>query len=463
MSPKEQNPSIQGPDPEQAPSPSTSTRVPLGIKRKCLILFIVSWNTLVVTFLSTSLLVATPEISLDLDTTPEILNVTNSGVLIAMGCSSLIWSPLGEIFSRKRSYDTATVVMLAASIGTALAPNMAAFTVLRVISGLTGTYFMVAGQTVIADIFEPIYRGRAVGCLQVGSVAGTALGPCISGVIVTLSHWRDIYWLQVAMAGLGSVLSIFAIPNIQSETKQLYEEMDATESTSLILSVLRRFNPTRVFKQFRLPQVFLSDLTCGFLAITQYGMITSIRHIINPRFDLTTPLVSGLFYLAPGAGFIVGSLGGGRLSDHTVKRYIAKRNGVRLPKDRLNSGLPYMFLLLPVSMLLFGWCLQEEFGGLALPIVLAFLIGAGLMGAWNGLNTYSAEVVPAERSEVVCSKYILQYAFGASATAAIVPMIDAIGVGWSFTIFSFLKICGGILLLVITRLAPDTGIWAYKG
>lgn len=44
------------------------------------------------------------------------------------------------------------------------------------------------------------------------------------------------------------------------------------------------------------------------------------------------------------------------------------------------------------------------------------------------------EVIPAERSEVVCSKYILQYIFGATSTAAIVPIINAIGIGWSFTI-----------------------------
>ncbi|KAL5043904.1 hypothetical protein BDW71DRAFT_199470 [Aspergillus fruticulosus] len=445
------------------PSPNLDPKS-LSTAQKCLILFIVSWNTLVVTFLSTSLLVATPEIASDLVTTSEILNITNAGVLIAMGCSSLIWSPLAEIFSRKGSYDAATVVMLLASIGTALAPSMAVFTSMRVISGLTGTYFMVAGQTVIADIFVPTVRGRAVGCLQVGSVAGSALGPCISGVIVTFAHWRDIYWLQVAMAGLGSALSVFAIPNIQSEVKQLYEEeadADTDAFPQRVLEALARFNPTKVLKLYLLPQVFLSDLICGFLAITQYGTLTSVRHVINPRFGFTTPLVSGLFYLAPGTGFIVGSLVGGRLSDHTVKRYIRKRDGLRLPKDRLNSGTVYFFAVLPASMVLYGWCLQKQFGGLALPIILAFLIGAGLMGAWNGLNTYSAEIIPSQRAEAVCSKYILQYIFGATATAAVVPLIDAIGIGWSFTIFAFLKLIGGGLLLVITRFAPDTGIWAY--
>ena len=196
-------------------------------------------------------------------------------------------------------------------------------------------------------------------------------GPCIGGIILTYSPWRSIYWLQVAQSGLGLVLALFFIPDIRSNVAQ------------------RKFNPLRVFTLFLRPQVLLADLTCGFLALTQYALVSSVRHIIQPRFNLTTPLVGGLFYLSPAAGFVVGSIIGGRFSDHTVKRYIEKRNGIRIPKDRLNSGLMQFFFVLPVSVLLYGWCLDKEFGGLALPIVMAFWVGIGLMAAFNGLNTYT--------------------------------------------------------------------------
>jgi hypothetical protein len=56
------------------------------------------------------------------------------------------------------------------------------------------------------------------------------------------------------------------------------------------------------------------------------------------------------------------------------------------------------------------------------------------------------EVIPSQRAEAVCSKYILQYIFGATATAAVVPLIDAIGIGWSFTIC---ECC--LLLLYLTE------------
>jgi hypothetical protein len=81
---------------------------------------------------------------------------------------------------------------------------------------------------------------------------------------------------------------------------------------------------------------------------------------------------------------------GGKLSDRAVKKWIKKRNGVRLPQDRLNSGLITLFAVLPASTLIYAWTLQEEVGGMAVPIISAFTAGIGLLGTFNGLNTYSA-------------------------------------------------------------------------
>ena len=86
---------------------------------------------------------------------------------------------------------------------------------------------------------------------------------------------------------------------------------------------------------------------------------------------------------------MIGSLLGGYLSDLTVERWIAKRNGLRLPKDRLNCILPNLFAILPVSELLYGWALHKGFGSLALPVVMAVLMGIGIEGSFAGLNTYT--------------------------------------------------------------------------
>jgi MFS family permease len=149
-------PITDGPNPTLSTKKTAVVGYSLPKWRKYLILFVISWLTLVVTFSSTSMLIATPEIATDLSTTSEILNVTNAGVLVAMGLSALIWTPLSDLFGRKEIYNVAIFFMFVPSIGAAVAPDLATFTAMRLVGGLTGTYFMVAGQTIITDIFEPV-------------------------------------------------------------------------------------------------------------------------------------------------------------------------------------------------------------------------------------------------------------------------------------------------------------------
>lgn len=47
-----------------------------------------------------------------------------------------------------------------------------------------------------------------------------------------------------------------------------------------------------------------------------------------------------------------------------------------------------------MSALIFGWTLQEEVGGMAVPIISGFFGGFGLTGSFNGLNTYNAGTFP---------------------------------------------------------------------
>lgn len=46
--------------------------------------------------------------------------------------------------------------------------------------------------------------------------------------------------------------------------------------------------------------------------------------------------------------------------------------------------------MLPAATLIYGWTLQEGVGGMPVPIISAFFAGWGLMGTFNGLNTYTA-------------------------------------------------------------------------
>lgn len=125
------------------------------------------------------------------------------------------------------------------------------------------------------------------------------------------------------------------------------------------------------------------------MSFSQYNLLSGPAIILQKQFGLTSPLISGLFYLAPAAGFLLGTIIGGRYADVTVRKWIDRR-GVRLPQDRLRSGMVAYFFIVPAASLIYGWCLNEKVGGIPLAAIMAFFVAAGLLIAFAGLNTYCA-------------------------------------------------------------------------
>ncbi|KAJ4299303.1 hypothetical protein N0V90_004547 [Kalmusia sp. IMI 367209] len=184
----------------------------LPLWRKCVIVFATSWTTLAACFSSTSLLSASSEISADLGGTKEAVSLSTAGLLVALGVSSLVWSPIAAIIGRRLAYNICIFVLFGFTIGAALAPNMRIFVAMRILSGLQGCYFHVAGQTIIAEYFPPVQRGTATGFFLAGTVLGPPLGPLVAGIMMTYSSWRSVLWLQVAMIGLAFILALAFIP-----------------------------------------------------------------------------------------------------------------------------------------------------------------------------------------------------------------------------------------------------------
>lgn len=179
------------------------------------------------------------------------------------------------------------------------------------------------------------------------------------------------------------------------------------------------------------------NVACGFLSWPQFFLLAAPRHIIGTRFQLNTSILAGLFYLSLACGFLVGTIVGGWSSDKTVKRWISRRGGVRVPEDRLRSGMISFFILIPAAYLGFGWgmeCDPCSRARLAVPIVTAFIASAGIFDAMTGLNTYCSEVVPPRRRDIIASKYLVQYTFSATASAVAVLLMDAMGLGPACTL-----------------------------
>jgi len=400
--------------------------------RKVVIVIILSCCSFLAPISSTSVLAAVPEVAITYNTTGTIINTSNAIFQLFMGLSPMFWGPIGQIYGRRPAQLGSAILFTAFSIGTALAPNLASFFIFRLLTAFQGTSFLIIGSSCIGDIYRPVDRATALSWFLSGTLIGPAFGPFIGGVIVTYRPWQDIFWLQTGLAAAGTVAVAFLLPETIHYKRSVELQGMTRKEKAKILS--KWMNPWRVLSLYRFPNLLLVSLSTGSLVWNMYSLLTPIRYVLNPRFHLTSPIQSGLFYIAPGCGYLLGTFFGGRWADHVVRKWIGKRSGKRVPEDRLRSCIIALGVVIPGCMLIYGWSIDKAVGGIPLPVIAMFVQGVAQLFCFPSLNTYCLDVMQKQSAEVVAASYVSRYVFGCIGSAVCLPAIDQIGVGWFSTI-----------------------------
>ncbi|KAI0102059.1 major facilitator superfamily domain-containing protein [Nemania sp. FL0031] len=416
--------------------------------RKTIILILISFSAFLSPVSSTSVLAATPEVASEYSTTGSIVNLVNALYLLFMGLSPIFWGPLSQVYGRRPISLITGGGFVLTSIGTALSPNLGAFFFFRLFTAFLGTSFLLNGAAVISDIYRPTERGTATGWFMSGTLIGPAFGPFLGGLIVTYTSWRVIFWLQTALAGIATIGIYFLMPETIFHKK--IDDLEGYSGREKGRALLSMLNPWGVLKLFEYPNFLLTGFASASLVWNMYSILTPIRYVLNPRYHLTSPLQGGLFYLAPGFGYLTGTFVGGRYADYIVKLYIRKR-GVRIPEDRLYSALPFLGIVIPGSVIIYGWCVEKDAGGIPLTVIVLFLQGLAQLFCFPSLNTYCLDVMSGRGAEVIAGNYAMRYLFGCLATAIVLPAIETIGVGWFSTISTFFLLGGTLCTYLSIR------------
>lgn len=297
-------------------------------------------------------------------------------------------------------------LFLGCSLGTAISPTLSSFFVFRILTAFEGTSFLNIGASCIGDIYRPTERATAMGWFLSGTLIGPAFGPFIGGIIVNFQSWRVIFYLQTALAGVAFIGASFLLPETAHHLK--VDDLVGLPLKAKARVLFEMLNPWRVIKLYRYPNLIMTALASSSLVWNMYSLLTPIRYVLNPRFGLTSPIQSGLFFLAPGCGYILGTFVGGRYADYITITWQAKRGGVRIPEDRLRSALPFMGIAIPSCMLIYGWSVEKRFGGVALPVIMMFCQGVAQLFCFPSLNTYCLDVMQANSAEVIAGNYMLR-------------------------------------------------------
>ena len=119
---------------------------------------------------------------------------------------------MADMVGRKLLYMYGFLVFIVASALCGLAPSLLALDGFRVLQGF-GAAMLQANSVAIIVLALPREKlGRGIGIQGAAQALGLALGPTIGGLLIALGGWRLIFFVNVPVGIVGTIMAWFLVP-----------------------------------------------------------------------------------------------------------------------------------------------------------------------------------------------------------------------------------------------------------
>jgi EmrB/QacA subfamily drug resistance transporter len=169
------------------------------------ILFVVSAVQFLTPFMLSAIGVALPAIGREFWASAVQLGLVETVYIFAFSLFLLPVGRLGDIYGRRRVFTIGIVVFTAGTVLLSIAFTIESFIVFRFFQGSGGAMITGNSVAILASVFPPDKRGRAMGIIVGCVYLGLSLGPVLAGFMVTHLGWRWIFYLAVLIE-LGCLL-----------------------------------------------------------------------------------------------------------------------------------------------------------------------------------------------------------------------------------------------------------------
>ena len=119
---------------------------------------------------------------------------------------------VGDRIGRKRVLMAGLVLFGLGSLFSAYSHSPDQLIAARAVMGLGGAAVMPQTLSIIANVFEPGERARAIGIWTSAVGIGVAIGPVLGGLLLTHFWWGSVFLINVPVTVAGAVAALFLVP-----------------------------------------------------------------------------------------------------------------------------------------------------------------------------------------------------------------------------------------------------------
>lgn len=306
----------------------------------------------------------------------EMAQLTLSALLLAFGCSQLIWGPLSDRFGRRPVLLSGLVAYTLASVGSVLAPSMALLVVWRIVQGAAMGAVVMCARAVIRDLYQPLDGARIMSKGLTGLGVLACICAPLGGLLAELFGWRAAL---MALAVFGSCALMLIALRFQETLP--HKNLQALQPVTLIKTWASIWsNPT--FLAFSALSAASYGGLFTFLASSSF-VFMKVLGLSKAQYGLVL-FFSAFFY-------IVGTVVCRRLIVRFgVRKSVAIAAVLSLSGGTLMAGLAWLgihqiwALLLPQALFMIGHGIHQPCGQSG--AVGPFPRSAGAASAMNGFS-----------------------------------------------------------------------------
>ncbi|CAI7622450.1 unnamed protein product [Penicillium glandicola] len=198
-----------------------------------------------------------------LDILAQYFDVSHERASLIPTCSQagyatglILLCPLGDLVRRRHFVLLLTLVTAALWVGVCITNSFEVFLVLNYLSSVTTVTPQIM-LPLVGDLVPPARRATALAVVSSGVVLGLLFARVLSGIVAEYSHWRNIYWLSLALQFLIFVLLWLFMPDYPSTNTNI-------SYFKILYSIIGYYWTSPVLVQATLMGFFLSATFTSF-------------------------------------------------------------------------------------------------------------------------------------------------------------------------------------------------------
>ena len=193
-------------------------------------------STLVVNANTSAVSILLPAISQDTGMSVATLQWAVTGYSLVGAAVIITSGSLGDVFGRKRIFQLGLMLFVASCVLIALSSTGGMVIAGRMIQGAAGATILACGLSLLSVANSGQAQLRAVSLWGAAAAVGAAAGPLLGGVLVELTGWQGLFWVDAVVAVVCIVITAVTVTESRDPNRPRSIDVAGTILVALTLA-----------------------------------------------------------------------------------------------------------------------------------------------------------------------------------------------------------------------------------